>query len=641
MKNIAPYPKWRAYADDGELLAGGLLYTYEAGTATSKASYSDEALATENTNPVVLNARGECDLFLKGYYKMILKDADGNLIWSEDYVCAPGFWWWEEEPAAIAFVDATSFTVAGDLTIRYIADRAVKFDQTSDAAGWITSSSYNAGSGLTTVIMNSVTLDSGLSTVFYGPDILAIATDLNGLGGAISGAASKATPADADTIGISDSAASGILKKLTFANLRTWLMSFFKVKHGVENRTDSTLAFTDGTRTFEIAPTGATFNIALDGVKYAEDGATVVIPDTIGTHFIYYTANDTLVSSLTPWEPNSVTKVLIATIYWSGTAGKIGDERHFWNRGLSWHKWSHDTVGTRYESGLAGTFDDTTFSIATGEVHDEDLEIDVTGPETTGGLWYRSVGGATMIFETGVTTPYKATAGALQYDNGGTLTAVGTNKFVANYVIIGNDPDEPVEIIVGQAQHNNIGQARNDDFPTLPNISFTEGKLIYRVIYKNTGGSPEFIEQSDRRADILGPINSTTPTDHANMASLEFSVSNHTGFDRESARNPHGTITGASPATLNATDFTEHTGDFDEDWTATIEGLTVPSASILFRFDVSGGAEPTITLTGATEFVFPVNQTLDLTDLADGTYRVVFDSTDDNVTVTVSVQQES
>lgn len=47
------------------------------------------------------------------------------------------------------------------------------------------------------------------------------------VGNLISTATGKTTPADADSIGISDSAASGILKKLTFANLKAAFKTYF------------------------------------------------------------------------------------------------------------------------------------------------------------------------------------------------------------------------------------------------------------------------------------------------------------------------------------------------------------------------------------------------------------------------------
>lgn len=49
---------------------------------------------------------------------------------------------------------------------------------------------------------------------------------------AIHGATSKTNPVDADELGVSDSADSWLLKKLTFANLKTWIASFFVSKSG-------------------------------------------------------------------------------------------------------------------------------------------------------------------------------------------------------------------------------------------------------------------------------------------------------------------------------------------------------------------------------------------------------------------------
>lgn len=46
-------------------------------------------------------------------------------------------------------------------------------------------------------------------------------------GALISGASAKTTPVDADTVGISDSAASGVLKKMTWANIKATLKTYF------------------------------------------------------------------------------------------------------------------------------------------------------------------------------------------------------------------------------------------------------------------------------------------------------------------------------------------------------------------------------------------------------------------------------
>jgi hypothetical protein len=57
-------PLLRLFDEQGELLAGASVYTYEAGTTTPKASYQDLAGATPNTNPVVLDAGGSATIRL-------------------------------------------------------------------------------------------------------------------------------------------------------------------------------------------------------------------------------------------------------------------------------------------------------------------------------------------------------------------------------------------------------------------------------------------------------------------------------------------------------------------------------------------------------------------------------------------------
>ena len=80
--------KFRGVDNNGAALAGGLVYTYSAGTTTPIATYTDSTAGTPNANPVVLNARGEADIWLKPNvgYKFKLTDRYGALIWTEDNV---------------------------------------------------------------------------------------------------------------------------------------------------------------------------------------------------------------------------------------------------------------------------------------------------------------------------------------------------------------------------------------------------------------------------------------------------------------------------------------------------------------------------------------------------------------------------
>lgn len=73
-----------------DYLAGGKLYSYDAGTTTPRPTYPtmSDALASTNpnTNPVILDARGEANVVVKGATKLILMDADDTVIWTTDNV---------------------------------------------------------------------------------------------------------------------------------------------------------------------------------------------------------------------------------------------------------------------------------------------------------------------------------------------------------------------------------------------------------------------------------------------------------------------------------------------------------------------------------------------------------------------------
>lgn len=77
MANTLYVPVFRAFDDNGDPLAGGLVYTYEAGTNTPKATYTDATMTTPNSNPVVLDANGSAQIWTSGYYKINLTDANG------------------------------------------------------------------------------------------------------------------------------------------------------------------------------------------------------------------------------------------------------------------------------------------------------------------------------------------------------------------------------------------------------------------------------------------------------------------------------------------------------------------------------------------------------------------------------------
>lgn len=90
MAVLTPTAKMQFIDAAGVPLAGGLLYTYAAGTTTPQATYTDSTGATSNTNPVVLDSRGEANVWLgSSTYKFKLCDSTNTEIWTVDYISAP------------------------------------------------------------------------------------------------------------------------------------------------------------------------------------------------------------------------------------------------------------------------------------------------------------------------------------------------------------------------------------------------------------------------------------------------------------------------------------------------------------------------------------------------------------------------
>lgn len=82
------FPPGYVFVDtNGAPFAGGFVYFYAAGTSTPQDTFSDSALTTPNTNPIVLNASGYSATEIYGSaagYKVVLKDSDAVQQWSFD-----------------------------------------------------------------------------------------------------------------------------------------------------------------------------------------------------------------------------------------------------------------------------------------------------------------------------------------------------------------------------------------------------------------------------------------------------------------------------------------------------------------------------------------------------------------------------
>jgi hypothetical protein len=87
--NLSPIGNGQQFFDNNGLpLNGGLLYTYQAGSTTPLATYTDNAGTIANTNPIVMNTSGRLanEIWLSyGYnYKFVLQTSSGTTIGTYD-----------------------------------------------------------------------------------------------------------------------------------------------------------------------------------------------------------------------------------------------------------------------------------------------------------------------------------------------------------------------------------------------------------------------------------------------------------------------------------------------------------------------------------------------------------------------------
>lgn len=120
------YPTHQFFDNNGNPLASGKIYTYAAGTTTDLATYVS-ASGAANTNPIILDSAGRCDIWLaeSTQYKLVVKSSSDTTIDTFDYV------------QGITSGNTLSATLTGDLnTNSYsIVTTSSNFDITLDPHG--------------------------------------------------------------------------------------------------------------------------------------------------------------------------------------------------------------------------------------------------------------------------------------------------------------------------------------------------------------------------------------------------------------------------------------------------------------------------------------------------------------------------
>jgi hypothetical protein len=284
---------------------------------------------------------------------------------------------------------------------------------------------------------------------------------------------------------------------------------------GFPNRTDSSISYVEGTRTFTIT---GNHTIYIKGVDYAKTTASVTHANSTGLHYAYYDVADGVLKVAAGFPGTG--QCLVASTYYNASTGKgiLGEERHGMTMDADTHAWMHTTVGTRYVSGLTGTFTNTTYDITSGSIRDEDILLGIDS-QTTCRVFYKS--GSDYVWTAPQATYYYTSGGNLYYDNAGTLTAVGSNRYIAVWVFATNDIATPIWSLLGQRTDATLADARaNNTYESLSlgTLPFAEMKLLYRVLLRND--ITPYEETTDYRSVSNLPAGTYVATDHGILTGL-------------------------------------------------------------------------------------------------------------------------
>lgn len=191
MATISPTPKLQFLDANGNPLSYGLLYTYFAGTTVPKTTYTTAAQTTANTNPIVLDSRGEANVWLLAgeAYKFTLQNSSGVLQYTVDQITAAGTMSTQNASSvAITGGTITNVTINGPIAGNVIGD--VTGNVTGNLTGNVTGGniigeSYNGGqlAGLRNKVINgsmvvnqrgpsALTTSTGTATFFNSTRML-------------------------------------------------------------------------------------------------------------------------------------------------------------------------------------------------------------------------------------------------------------------------------------------------------------------------------------------------------------------------------------------------------------------------------------------------------------------------------------
>ena len=178
MTVLSPFGPFRALDNNGLPLNGGKLYTYEAGTSTPKATYTDVTGTVSNANPTILDSAGYANVWLgSGGYKFILKTSADVTLWTIDNIGG------DSQNAFGSSVVSTATNLSITTThqnalVRCTASLTLSLLTASGAGQGFYFLAKNASSGNVTIDPNGTeTIDGSLTYTLYPGDSVIVICD--------------------------------------------------------------------------------------------------------------------------------------------------------------------------------------------------------------------------------------------------------------------------------------------------------------------------------------------------------------------------------------------------------------------------------------------------------------------------------
>lgn len=358
---------------------------------------------------------------------------------------------------------------------------------------------------------------------------------------------------------------------------------------GFVNRTDSTIAFDESTRTFTIS---GTYTFYVRGIRHTKTAPeSIQIANTSGANFFHFDVSGQLVVLSSP---QFLTHAYIAYVYWDAINSKatvFAEERHGITMDAATHSYLHNALGTQYIGGfdignytLVGTGSsnaDATFSLTNGILFDEDIRINVVHSSTPTAQFEQELTPITKtqkVYKTGASGvwvsdvasdyPVKVVSTRIGFNEvvsgSWTVTEANEGAYVAVWIFSTNDVRHPVVSFLGQRQDATIEDADiNNKVSSLNLLGFpaTEFKVLYRLLYQTSStytnaAKARLVAVDDVRPVKVSAVSVSTNVDHGDLTGLaddDHLQYVHTTVDRTiTARHTFNPATASSPFVLGA-----------------------------------------------------------------------------------------